>query len=297
MEGRCTVTIRRRIVIAAACVVGVALLAGAGVMLWPGHEEPRASVVAPPSPSASPSTEADPYPADDGPYDIAALPAAQVYSIVPDLPVDDQPAGPVLPLTATAATASIPVFAAPGGEPVAQLAQAQAHDGTALPVIEQHKHWVRVLLPARAGLPSAGVVGQTTGWLRVADVTLSDNPFTVTVSLSAGTISVAESGRSVYESSGFGFGTTATPTPIGRTFVMTVFTDPAATYTRGNPTTALAVQSPTLDGFGGASVAVTAFHYHDARSGSISNGCIRVDAATAQYLASLPLGTPVLITE
>ncbi|MBF0673151.1 MAG: L,D-transpeptidase [Salinibacterium sp.] len=298
---------RRRGAQVAGAGIAIAAAGLCAVLLWPRDDAApaeRASTstesTAMPSPSPSPSPSPGPspveqYPVDPSTYDLAALPATQVYSVIPQLPLDPEPHAPVLPLTASALAPSIPVFPEPGASPVAQLPHAQAHDGTAVPVIEQHPHWVRVLLPARAGLPSGGVVGQTTGWVRAADVTLNENPYLVRVSLSEGTISVTESGRSVYESSGFGFGTPATPTPLGRTFVMTVFTDPAATYTRGNPTTALAVQSPTLDGFGGASVAVTAFHYHDARSGPISNGCIRVDAATAQYLAGLPLGTPVLV--
>ncbi|HAM13181.1 MAG TPA: murein L,D-transpeptidase, partial [Microbacterium sp.] len=44
-------------------------------------------------------------------------------------------------------------------------------------------------------------------------------------------------------------------------------------------------------------VAVTAFHYHDTRSGRVSNGCLRVDEAAAHALAALPLGTPVIIRE
>lgn len=288
----------RTLVAISAAVTAAGVLSA--VLLWPRPETPPLETAPttsanPGIPSPSPSPPAR-YPADAAGYDVAALPAAQVYSVIPALPLDPDPGGAVLSLTASAAAPSVPVFPEPGSPPVAQLPQSQAHDGTAVPVIEQHPHWVKVLLPARAGLPSDGVVGQTTGWLRTSDVTLSDNPYLVTVNIAAGTIVVTESGETVHENSGFGFGTPATPTPIGRTFVMTVFTDPAATYTRGNPTTALAVQSPTLDGFGGASVAVTAFHYHDARSGPISNGCIRVDAATAQYLAGLPLGTPVVVT-
>ena len=89
----------------------------------------------------------------------------------------------------------------------------------------------------------------------------------------------------------------ATPTPLGRSFIMTVRTEPSFAYTRGNPITYLSVQSPTLDGFDGGDVAVTAFHYHDTRSGRVSNGCLRVDAAAAQVLAALPLGTPVIVRE
>ena len=77
----------------------------------------------------------------------------------------------------------------------------------------------------------------------------------------------------------------------------TVRTEPSFAYTRGNPITYLSVQSPTLDGFDGGDVAVTAFHYHDTRSGRVSNGCLRVDEAAAHALAALPLGTPVIIRE
>jgi hypothetical protein len=68
-------------------------------------------------------------------------------------------------------------------------------------------------------------------------------------------------------------------------------------YTRGVPIVYLSVQSPTLDGFDGQAVAVTAFHYHDVRSGAISNGCIRLDADAMRRLAELPAGTPVHVRE
>ena len=93
----------------------------------------------------------------------------------------------------------------------------------------------------------------------------------------------------------FGWGVDATPTPLGRSFFMTTRIEPSYAYTRGNPIIYLSVQSETLDGFGGQPVAITAFHYHDARSGSISNGCLRVGAEVTQALAALPDGTPVII--
>ena len=82
---------------------------------------------------------------------------------------------------------------------------------------------------------------------------------------------------------------------MGRAFIMLTRVVPEFQYTRGHPLVYLSVQSPTLDGFGGAAVAVTAFHYHDQRSGAISNGCIRVDPAAIDQLAQLPLGTPVIV--
>jgi hypothetical protein len=118
----------------------------------------------------------------------------------------------------------------------------------------------------------------------------------VEVSLSARTVSIVTPAGVETVAGDFGWGTDATPTPLGRTFIMHTAVVPAFGYTRGHPLVYLGVQSPTLAGFSGAPVAVTAFHYHDAHSGAISNGCLRLDAAAIDRLAQLPLGTPVIVT-
>ena len=285
-------------------MAAVVLLAGGLVLvLQDGPAESAPTTTAAPTPTADTPPEptvptpAEPAgPAVDGTvYDLTGLPVVDVFAIVPELsiePATDRPPGPEV---VTPVAAAVPVFAAPGSAPVGRLPAAQVHDGTTVPVVEQSEHWLRVLLPARAGYPSEGVVGQTAGWVRRADVSATVSPFLVTVSL-AGSITIVENGSVVHASDAFGHGTAQTPTPLGRTFIMTTFTDPAAGYTRGLPVVALGVQSPTLDGFGGTDVAVTAFHYHDVRDGAVSNGCLRVDEATIRRLAALPLGTPVLIT-
>ena len=117
----------------------------------------------------------------------------------------------------------------------------------------------------------------------------------IVVTLSKHTIDLVNSAGTTRVASDFGWGTPATPTPVGRTFVMQVATAPALTYTRGHALVYLATQSPTLAGFDGQGVAVTAIHYHDARSGRISNGCIRVDASAIELLDRVPAGTPVYI--
>jgi hypothetical protein len=161
--------------------------------------------------------------------------------------------------------------------------------------VQREEHWVRVLLVGRSGLPSAGTSGQLTGWLRVADVEIGPLDTTIEVSLSARTIDIVTGGTRERVTQDFAWGTEATPTPIGRTFVMSVRTASALAYTRGHPVVYLAVQSPTLDGFGGIDVAITAFHYHDVHAGPISNGCLRVDGAAIDRLTQVPPGTAVLI--
>ena len=95
--------------------------------------------------------------------------------------------------------------------------------------------------------------------------------------------------------SDFAWGKTSTPTPAGRTFVMLTRVVPEFAYTEGHPLVYLGVQSPTLAGFDGGEVAVTAFHYYFERSGPNSFGCIYLDGPSVDRLALLPEGTPVII--
>ncbi|TQJ32402.1 L,D-transpeptidase family protein [Microbacterium sp. SLBN-146] len=250
--------------------------------------------VATPTPASTPTPTGPPP--DATAYDTSALPRVDVFAVVAALPVDDDPTGSFTGQAARARGEVIPVFASPSTPPVAALARDQEFDGTVVPVIERHAHWLRVLLPGRQATPSAGDPGQLTGWVRATDVDVTTQDARVDVSISARTIEIVRGDARELVASDFAWGVDSTPTPTGRSFIMTTAVVPEFAYTRGNPITYLSVQSPTLDGFGGADAAVTAFHYHDSRSGSISNGCLRVDAAAAAALAALPHGTPVSIS-
>ncbi|PZR52327.1 murein L,D-transpeptidase [Xylanimonas oleitrophica] len=235
-------------------------------------------------------------PAVDGTrYDLAALPVVDVFAVRPELPVDDDPGGDLTGLVAHPSGAAAPVFAEPGTAPVARLPRTLQFGGTTVPVVVQHEHWLRVLLPGRQAPPSSGDPGQLTGWVRAADVEVAPAVAQVEVDLTARTVDVVRGGERERVSDGFAWGTAATPTPVGRTFVMTTRVDRSFAFTRGHPIVYLGVQSPTLDGFSGADVAVTAFHYHDVRTGPVSNGCIRLGAEALARLAELPEGTPVTV--
>ncbi len=118
----------------------------------------------------------------------------------------------------------------------------------------------------------------------------------VDVQLTAHTIDiVGETGRERVASD-FSWGKESTPTPVGRTFIMLTRVVPEFAYTRGHPLVYLGVPSPTLAGFDGGEVAVTAFHYYHERSGPNSFGCIYLDGPATDRLAQLPAGTPVLIS-
>ncbi|MEN2741242.1 L,D-transpeptidase [Microbacterium sp. X-17] len=287
----------RRTLVILTIVVGALLVAGFVALalrtLLPGTPAGAPTDTMPTihvTPSPSP-TRAGP-PANTKGYDLAGLPAVDVFAVIPALPVDADPTAPTTGLVATPAAAVVPVFADPTADPVATLASHQTYDGTTVPVVEKYADWVKVLLVGRETVPSNG---QVAGWIRMADVTLSPLDTHVEVSLSARTIDLVSASGSERIATDFGWGTPQTPTPVGRAFVMMTRTAPELGYTRGHPLVYLSTQSEALGDFGGAAVAVTAFHYHDEHSGDVSNGCLRVSADVIDRLAPLPEGTVVEI--
>lgn len=292
---------RRRVVVAAVAAAAVVLLVAGTLVarqLLVPDELPGAAVTATPVPSPTPTSTptATGHPRDGRAHDLAGLPTVDVFAVIPALPVDDAPEGGTTGEVAQPVPDGAAVFAEPGSDPVAALPRELPYEGSIVPIIEREEHWVRVLLVGRSGKPSEGVSGQLTGWLRADDVEIRQLDSSIEVSLSAGTIDVVTGGTRERVPGEFAWGTEETPTPIGRTFVMSVRTASSLAYTRGHPIVYLAVQSPTLDGFGGIDVAITAFHYHDVHAGPISNGCLRVDADAIARLTQLPAGTTVRIT-
>ncbi|WP_375384590.1 L,D-transpeptidase [uncultured Microbacterium sp.] len=281
-------------------LAAVALIVGlvTAWMLRPGEPAASAPVItATPTSSAIPSPTPTPtgYPVNATPYDLTTLPQVKVFAVIPELPVDDDPYGAFTGEDATPHESGAPVFADPLGQPVAYLPSAYTYGGTTVPIIERQTNWVRVLLAGRHAVPSQGNPAQITGWLRTEDVDITPQSASVEVSISSRTIDIVRGGISQRIATDFGWGADDTPTPRGRSFIMTIRTEPTFLYTAGYPLVYLSVQSPTMDGFAGADVAVTAFHYHDNRSGNVSNGCLRVDPDAITLLAALPLGTPVTV--
>ena len=256
---------------------------------------PTAASTPTPTPTPTPAPTPTGFAANTASYDVTTLPQINVFAVIPALPVDDAAFTTPLPTHAVARGIGAPVWADPTAQPVAYLPHEYPYDGTSVPVVEEQESWVKVLLTGRQAVPSQGNPAQTTGWMRKSDVDLAPTDVSVVVSISGRTIDIVRGGVPERIASDFAWGTDRTPTPLGRTFIMTTRVVPEYAYTRGHPIVYLSVQSPTLDGFGGADVAVTAFHYHDDRSGPISNGCLRVDPSAITKLSELPLGTPVIV--
>jgi hypothetical protein len=293
---------RRRRTIVLITVVAAVLLIGAVTALVVRIALPTASEAQPteaPMPTIRVTPAPTPTPTGPPPntntYDTAGLPSVDVFAVISALPLDTDPFGTPTGLVATPSGEAAPVFADPTAEPVARLASQQVYGGAVVPVVEKYDDWVKVLLVGRESLPPEGSSAQVSGWMRTSDVTISPQDAHVEVSLSARTIDIVTPAGSERIATDFGSGATDTPTPVGRAFVMMTRTVPEFSYTRGHPLVYLSVQSPTLAGFAGADVAITAFHYHDARSGAISNGCLRVAPDAIERLAQLPEGTVVYV--
>lgn len=227
-------------------------------------------------------------------YDVGALPQIDVWSVLPALPVDDDPFGALTGELAQPLAAA-PIFADPAGQPIGFLPRDASYGGTTVPVIVHDTHWVKVLLAGRQGRPPEGSAAQAVGWLRAADVELTQAQSYVEVHLEARTIDIVSSAGYERVADDFAWGKPSTPTPVGRTFVMLTRVVPEFAYTLGHPLVYLGVQSQAMAGFDGGEVAVTAFHYYRTRSGANSFGCIYLDATATERLAQLTAGTPVII--
>jgi lipoprotein-anchoring transpeptidase ErfK/SrfK len=165
------------------------------------------------------------------------------------------------------------------GVPQTFLVRSQRPDG-----------WVEVLLPVR---PNG-----STGWVHIADVTLTPNPYRIVVALGAHTITVTQAHDVIYTGP-VAVGAPATPTPTGNYYLYVLLKAPDPTGPYGPYAYGLSSHSDALETFAGGDAEI-GIHGNDdvsALGQSVSHGCIRMDnAAITELAAKLPLGTPVDVT-
>ncbi len=157
-------------------------------------------------------------------------------------------------------------------------------------VLDREPGWLRVALPVR---PNG-----STGWLREADVTVTQHRYRIVVSLSRHRFEVFDAGRRILDAPA-GIGTSDTPTP-GGTYYTWVLIDPSnsgyGAYAYG-----LSGFSDALDTFAGGDGRLGIHGTTDETSvgRDVSHGCIRVTDAVITRLVhdvGLPLGVPVTVT-
>lgn len=177
------------------------------------------------------------------------------------------------------------LYDGPNGTAFAKIGPKQFGD-TWLPVITRNQDWVQVLLPSK---PNG-----STGWLRSRDLTEAHSRFLVKVHLESHTLELFERGSKVGTWS-VAIGAPATPTPVGRTFVLGQISDEKQPF---SPVILpLGSHSDTLDSYGGGPGTVALHGWTDPSvfGKSISHGCVRVPDDALALLRTIPTGTTVMV--
>jgi lipoprotein-anchoring transpeptidase ErfK/SrfK len=182
----------------------------------------------------------------------------------------------------------IPVFTAPGGVAFARLPVRQLGSDTWLPVIAERPGWAQVLLPSRPN--------HSTGWLDTTRLQVARTNSEIRINLTTARLHLTRDGRQVGEWA-ISSGTSHTPTPTGRTFLLASITDPKQTF---SPVILpLGTHSTTLDTYAGGpgTVGIHTWPTRSLTSRPASHGCIRVPVPALTALTAVPLGTLVRIDE
>ena len=259
-------TRRKRIRIGIASVIALVLVAvvGAVVLTSGGSNEPVANAAPPPTTTTT-----------------TTIPPTTTATVSPPAAV------------ATTKVPTLQVYEAPDGAKVVTSFSAKTDylQPRTLLVTERQGDWLKTLLPMR---PNG-----STGWVKASDVTLSDNPYRITVSLTDHTVTMYKDGKEVLSTPAV-VGAPNTPTPLGTFYI----TDPVDL--RSSPGGAYGAYALGLSGYsevlmsfngGPGQIAIHGTNNPELVGRNISNGCVRVpNDAILEIAKQAPLGTPVVIS-
>lgn len=232
---------------------------------------------------------------------LAALPQATTFTTTPAAPRDPAPDQPPGGLVAHPAM-TVPVFAAPGGDPVAVVPATQplgiepniTRTDTWLSILDAQPGWALVALPSR---PNNSVAWMYTD---IPDVTVAASPSVITVDRAAFEVTLTTRGT-VTGRWKAGIGKPGAITPAGRTFLLAALRDNSSTFSK--VVLPLGTHSDTHQTFGSGpgTVGLHTWPTPEVYGTASSDGCVRIppDALSslteAMTRGDLPLGTPVLI--
>jgi lipoprotein-anchoring transpeptidase ErfK/SrfK len=187
---------------------------------------------------------------------------------------------------------TIPRYATPGGRRDGTVPGRWYGGMSSLPVIGQRPGWFRVRLVTR---PNG-----STGWVRAADVTITDTPYRIVVNLAAEHLRLYRLGKQIMNAPA-GIGTKQDPTPTGQYFVAMLEESPSAGY--GPFILVTSAHSDAIGDWDGSGDAVIGIHGPLGDGGligtggaALSHGCIRLQLADLARLRAVPVGTPIAIT-
>ncbi|OLZ51753.1 hypothetical protein BS329_15655 [Amycolatopsis coloradensis] len=220
--------------------------------------------------------------------DLAALPQQSTFADLPAAPRDPAPDQPPSGLVLHP-RATVPLYAAPGGAPIAALPPTQLGSDTWVPVVDERPGWAMVLLPGRPNGAAA--------WLYRDDPRLDEarTPYLLRLDRATYRLELVHNGAATRAWT-VGIGKPAAPTPAGRAFLLASIRDTKPTF---SPIVLpLSAHSDTFTTYGGGpgTVGIHTWPTAEVYGKSSSDGCIRVPADALQIISSeVPLGTPVLV--
>jgi hypothetical protein len=190
---------------------------------------------------------------------------------------------------ATQNTASLAYSSTPGGRTVGQLTLQRWGGPTVRPVASQQADWVQVRLDRR---PNG-----STAWVRLQDVTLSQTPYRIVVSICRRSLTLFQADVPTYTSP-VGVGQPQWATPVGPTFVSALVVTPRRQlYIYGPTVLILGLHSNVFTEFDGGdgTVAIHGYPSDPASTNGVasSHGCIRAGPQTISTIKNVPVGTPV----
>jgi lipoprotein-anchoring transpeptidase ErfK/SrfK len=210
---------------------------------------------------------------------------------------EPEPVDPEVSWVAEALVDPIAVFAAPGDAEAERTLTAEAAvtvpDQT--PVVFLVKDqlgpegWLEVWLPVRPNGSS--------GWVRTADVSITEHRYRIEVSLSDRELRVFDDGAVVLEHA-VGVGRRDRPTPGGVYYIKELLQPPEPDGVYGTYAYGLSGFSNVLETFAGGEAVIGIHGTNDPGSigQEVSSGCIRLPNEVIEELVTyLPLGTPVEI--
>jgi lipoprotein-anchoring transpeptidase ErfK/SrfK len=204
------------------------------------------------------------------------------------------PADPYRSTVAEAVVPRVRVYSEPGAPTPARTVEAPTDPPRPLVFLVQEERppiWLKVLLPVRPNGSS--------GWIRAADVRLSEHTYRMVIELTAHRITVTK-GANVIVEAPIGVGRAQTPTPGGLYYIKELLKPPNPNTVYGPYAYGLSGFSDALESFEGGD-AVIGVHGTNDPSGlgkDVSHGCIRMPNDQIIKLVEeikLPLGVPVEI--
>jgi hypothetical protein len=281
-----------RIVVPTASVV---LAVVATVAFWPRQpavvaEAPPPSAV--PSPSLSPIASTSPSPtAIPAPPAAGKLPVLDYFKRPPKgFPADTDQASTAPITQALRPTRKLAVYDTPGGKALAYAAPTISGVPLVMPVVGEKQGWRSVILPS---------VNRTVGWVPPTGWQAVELHDQLVVHLKTHQLVWLRDGQVLHKWT-VALGTSRTPTPRGRTFVLARTPGHGRVYA-GVDILALGSVPDHPDavaaGLSDAHTGIHAWYDSSVFGKNISNGCVRVPKAAQSQLVGVAPGTEVLVID